>query len=344
MSGDESHHTTVSESRKLSDHSSSNSDFSEEDEFKTTDSRSIGRNKKRRVSEVLATDSDDDGNFREGHQFGLEDDSDDPIDGAMFDGKNFDDEILDDDDAAPISDSDSDSVEREAFNLEEESCNGVFDQSGNYIEVRKDEEEQEDQWLDDYKDPETLKKAQLAQEKRAKQQNSLANNKSYAYTLEDIVYRLVYFIPIDKDVLNTLALLNKERKQLQKEKEQAIVDEESKIIGERLLYLSHGINRITTLVGALQQKGIQNGYQLDRPGIERLIEEEGLTKDKNDSYQTKVWSFKWLNDKNTVNEYFTSYEMQYWKETYFEGNAIVKYREDPDQESSWVHVDCLTFM
>ncbi|AEY98342.1 FAFR655Cp [Eremothecium gossypii FDAG1] len=346
MSEDEIHHKAVRGLRELSDQSSAKVNLSEDEGFKRTNSSSTGRTKRRRVSDDVS-ESDADTNFVPGKQFNLEDDSDDSIHGMRFDVKKFEDDILGDDDAVFVSDSDHYSVEREAFNLEEERRTGVFDQNGNYLEVEKDEEEQEDQWLDDYKDPEVHKKTQLAQEKRANQQGLHASTKSYAYTLEDIVCRLVYFMPIDKDVLNALAILNKQRKKLRKEKEKAAqkgLDEESKTIGRHLKYISHGIDRITTLVSALQQKGIQNGYQLDRPAIEKLIEEEGIMSNQSDSYQAKIWAFKWLNDTKTDTEYFTSYEMQYWKENYFEGKVIVKYKEDPDEDSNWVHVDCLTFM
>ncbi|AMD19557.1 HCL594Wp [Eremothecium sinecaudum] len=236
----------------------------------------------------------------------------------------------------------------EAFNLVDESKYGVFDQYGNYIEEKEDEDEQQqDQWINDYDDEEHISLARDAQKNRMAEQHLKKRQRtSRVYMLEDALLRLKYLLPKSLNALNSLSLLNKKRQFYMKKsgKNKADSLETAQDREAHLKHVINGINLITELVETLEQKGIENVYELSRSQIEKLYNEETLSGNELNDYETKQWSFKWISDATTVNEYYSNYEMQYWKETYFNDNVIVKFKDDDDREDMWVHICCLTFM
>lgn len=69
---------------------------------------------------------------------------------------------------------------------------------------------------------------------------------------------------------------------------------------------------------------ISSGNGIYQPEHEQVSNEEVFKEDDED-YGEKIWEFKWLNDEaNIINGPFSSYEMNYWKQNYFENNVEVR--------------------
>lgn len=246
-----------------------------------------------------------------------------------------------------------DNVRIEAFDLEEETKVGVFDKDGNYIKMRgtaEDEAQSQDQWMDDYTSSDAIRQAQLAKQKReaTREEQRLKNRESKrAYTPEEALVRLSFLVDTGETVLGTLGRFNKYRSEYVNQQKRARKDGSSVPSGldSKLKYTATAIALATELVEILEQKGIADVYDLTRERIHALIAEESLSHSGGvDNYQAKVWSFKWLHSAGSINEFYTNYEMQYWKQTYFNDGVVVKYKDDHDDEENWLHVRCVGFM
>ncbi|SCU99267.1 LAME_0G02498g1_1 [Lachancea meyersii CBS 8951] len=249
-------------------------------------------------------------------------------------------------------------IQIEAFNLDEESKTGTFDKFGNYTETKvsvEDAIQDQDQWYDDYKESEQLQKAKAAQIKMAKQQEELRTQVSKnkrLYTLEEALKRLRYFLSGNETVLNALGRLNVARAHYKKKstrsktskRSEPGVDDPTSLENVCFEYTVHSINFLAELLEIVERKGITEVNDLTRARVESLIEEESLDDQPINDYETKLWSFKWIRDLSVVNGTFTNYEMQSWKDTYFEDNVVVKYVDDEDQTQNWVYIECLQFI
>ncbi|CCH58353.1 hypothetical protein TBLA_0A05600 [Henningerozyma blattae CBS 6284] len=247
----------------------------------------------------------------------------------------------------------------EAFNLEDENINGRFDAEGNYTrsiaDLKEEEEEKsyqnQDKWIDDYNDDihQTFEAQRKRTEMVAKKQKEIKKSRRH-YMLDVALSRLLYFLKKNKTIMqsiselhnirNKLNTMNKINKELDRDKTNNEIKKK---------YISNGIQMIIEIIEILEQKGIENVYELDRPKLLSLIREESLdATDDIDSekhnYRIKRWQFKWQNDLNKIHGVYTNYEMQYWKQTYFNDQVLIKNVNDKDQENNWVHVSCLTFI
>lgn len=203
-----------------------------------------------------------------------------------------------------------DGIEIEAFNLEEESRNGVFDKAGNYTRRpdEKDDDDLQDQWLDEYKDGAKLEEVKQAQEERSRRQESLKRSKfGVLYTLEEALKRLFFFLIGEETVLDSLGRLNKYRSNYQKSLKQikrSAMEAGPQATLDRLKS-SHTVNAITfvtDLLDVIEKKGISDVYELTRAKTGALIKEESLDGQQFDDYKDKIWCFKWLNDLDTNNQ------------------------------------------
>ncbi|AET37357.1 U5 snRNP complex subunit LIN1 Ecym_1101 [Eremothecium cymbalariae DBVPG len=269
-----------------------------------------------------------------------------------MDMRKFNEENLNDQESVEsISLDDNSGVKLEAFNLAAELETGVFDQDGNYIEKDEDNQ-QEDQWINDYEDPDSLKRAQESQkisQKILEEKRKKTRKNRNVYILEDVLVRLFYLIPKEGNVLHALSQLNKARNSYLKElKDHTSTCSKEKMSSIQLhvKYIVNGINKIGELAELLEQKGFDDVYNFTRDQLETLIREESSSNKKDDDYKAKIWNFRWINNNSTdeSDRAYTNYEMQYWKEGYFNDEVIAKYADDLDEEDKWVHIICVTFM
>lgn len=235
-----------------------------------------------------------------------------------------------------------DQVKIEAFDIEEESKNGVFDIDGNYLEAEKNSNDQiqdQDLWIQDFKDVQKTAEAQNTITRiNIERRRKLEKHKKH-YMLEEALIRMQYFLPEGHTVLEILGTLNKLRKKISPNTTKDSTDLAAKE------HLVNAINCISELISILENKGIESVYELTRFDIRKLIKEESITgSNQVDNYKTKLWSFKWLGKVDTAHGMYTNYQMQYWKKAYFNHKALVKFDGEPDEKSNWIHVDYITFM
>lgn len=245
-------------------------------------------------------------------------------------------------------------VQIEAFNLDEESRTGAFDQFGNYTEnpSRGDESEAQDYWLDGYNNEGLIQQVRAAQKerlKREKLERSKALDQKRVLTLDGALKRLFFFLSADETTLEALGRLNSYRRLFGKKTKypryEAREGDDSQELRElKVKHTVSAIEFVTDLLDIIERKGITDVYELTRSKVETLIKEESLDNQDLDNYETKLWSFKWLTDLATVNESYTNYEMQCWKQEYFADNVIVKFVEDGDEIRNWIYIECLHFM
>lgn len=221
----------------------------------------------------------------------------------------------------------------EAFDMDVEYKSGIVDSHGNYTGKNRrieDEFTAEDCWMEDYSSKEAIEEARLAKE----EQNLGKNKKSSKplYMLSEVLERLYYFIPKEKSIQETLVKYNELRKQTRENPK------------TNISYLNNAINSILNLCNILEQKGIEDVMNLKKNELESLYIEESIVGSKIENYESKVWQFKWFDNLDEIHETYSNYEMQYWKQTYFNGKVAVKRATDDEKEINWYHIDCLEFM
>ncbi|AQZ18983.1 LIN1 (YHR156C) [Zygosaccharomyces parabailii] len=223
-----------------------------------------------------------------------------------------------------------DSVPLEAFNIKEENKHGSFDTDGNYIRAKNDEQDaanDQDQWIEDVKDVNSVLASQKTYERRVRQKEAEQRRKIRHYMIDEALSRLQYFIKSSDTVLTALARFNQLRN-----------------CGEPEGYIINAINFVTEVIDILERKGIKDVYGLTRLELRNLAKEESISESAIDNYKTKLWSFKWIEKPDAVHGLYTNYQMQYWKENYFHNKVIVKFFDEPDLPSNWILVDCVNFM
>lgn len=232
-------------------------------------------------------------------------------------------------------------VKIEAFNIEEEAKHGIFDLDGNYIEAEEDADDavqDQDLWIEDFNDVKNVAMSKQQNAALISQKQRELQKQNRHYMIDEALIRLQYFLSGGDTVMNTLANLNKLRKAQEKKKQ-------GPVPGDTKDYIRNAIDFISDLSAILEQKGVEDVYFLTRHDITILIHEESLSGSAVvDNCKTKLWSFKWINKQKEVHGLFTNYQMQHWKQSYFNHNVIVKFLDEPDEKRNWLHIDCITFI
>ena len=242
----------------------------------------------------------------------------------------------------------------EAFNLKEETNMGKFDNEGNYIpNEQKDSSDADDDdlWLEDYNNKSEINKAKQAQLLRERQQREKSKSKSMekdhnVEPLEVLLSDLILLLEPVESPMEALARLNP--KKLRKKKKKGDDDDNNK---NSIANHEELINRITNVCSILiNDKQIDDIYELTREELMRKFQtitgqsfnvERGLKRSREESddeddensqinnidYGEKIWEFRWIGDENedkVINGPYSSYEMNHWKETYFENKVEVR--------------------
>lgn len=222
-----------------------------------------------------------------------------------------------------------------AFDVKDEMENGYFDKDGNYIERENNSSQSEDEFYNNLtsKDIEAnLTKKLNSLEKLKLRKRKIQSEKRQLLTA-DVLLRLYYLIPNGMTVLETLANYNKLR---------------SKEKNEFKYLISNAIDYLTELTDLLQQKNfdsIDNIFSWTRQDILEYLGDESLESNfKIDNYGARIWSFKWFKNLNKCQTPYSNYEMQYWKDTYFDGKVACKLTDDDDVDKNWLHITCIQFM
>lgn len=242
----------------------------------------------------------------------------------------------------------------EAFNLKEETNMGKFDNEGNYIpNEQKDSSDADDDdlWLEDYNNKSEINKAKQAQLLRERQQREKSKSKSMekdhdVEPLEVLLSDLILLLEPVESPMEALARLNP--KKLRKKKKKGDDDDNNK---NSIANHEELINRITNVCSILiNDKQIDDIYELTREELMRKFQtitgqsfnvERSLKRSREESededdensqinnidYGEKIWEFRWIGDEDedkVINGPYSSYEMNHWKETYFENKVEVR--------------------
>ncbi|KAH3899627.1 U5 snRNP complex subunit LIN1 SCDLUD_003907 [Saccharomycodes ludwigii] len=247
----------------------------------------------------------------------------------------------------------SDNIEIEPFDLKRELEEDLNNGSRDFNPKFKIED-QEDKWLDQLNsNKDNILKAKREQEKQEKLQK---NNKFRCkLSLEHALLRLSFFMDSGKDIniFTMLARLNKLKNKYtvvntnRKRKKGGNLENNNHV--DKVHYIVNAIEYVTELISIIENKNYEgNIYEMNKLEIQEAFREETLNaKEKDlvdDDKNVKIWSFKWVKKSNKENKYFSSYEMRYWKSTYFKDNfVIVKFIDDKDIDKNWILIECIEF-
>ncbi|ODV80117.1 uncharacterized protein CANTADRAFT_48916 [Suhomyces tanzawaensis NRRL Y-17324] len=219
----------------------------------------------------------------------------------------------------------------EAFDLKEESTEGKFDLDGNFIRHdQKEEPNAEDEWLDGYKKHD-IAKAKAAQERRelAKKRKMLSDEVS---SIPEILIQLIPHLEPAETPIEALARLNpkKLKKKTQEQPEDKLKRKNISEITHFCTLLSNE-NDISDIYEMTREELMRyyksktgQDFNTTKRGVKRELESDEENRTGNDNeYGEKVWEFRWKGDEEVKGPY-SSYEMNYWKETYFEGAVEVR--------------------
>lgn len=208
-------------------------------------------------------------------------------------------------------------VEVEAFNLQDEVNSGKYDQDMNYVGKKdSDDEQEEDAWILDASKTDVLKakKAQVAQQQR---QQAAESTQSTA----EILDQLIPLLDPAESPMEALARLRPPKK-----------GKSDKPHRKETVYT---ITECCELL--VSKKGVSDAYDLSREELMRLYQREtgevyqarGVKRTALDMEEAgdAKWEFRWIGDP-AVHGPYSAYEMQYWKESYFEGNVEVRLQNE----------------
>ncbi|CAL9732566.1 hypothetical protein MOUN0_O00782 [Monosporozyma unispora] len=220
----------------------------------------------------------------------------------------------------------------EAFNMDQEMSSGQFDKQGNYIPTQQDNvvDSQQEEWIDSVKNVQKVAQAHKTQVNSMKKRERQIIKNRRKYMLNEALLRLLYCVENEETVLEALSRFNSMRR---KATDDIVIST-----------ITNSITLLTDLIDLLEKKDIDDVYDLTRSKIKKLIEEESLPGTVIDNQKDKNWSFKWISGSQKIHEFYSNYEMNYWKDTYFNNKVIVKYKDEEDISKNWLHVSCITFM
>ncbi|KAM9902459.1 hypothetical protein OXX79_003939 [Metschnikowia pulcherrima] len=225
-------------------------------------------------------------------------------------------------------------IQIEAFNLREEVESGKFDQNMNYIQGKKDSDDEEEPWMAEASAKDIMKA------RKAQESNFSTENKPLR-VVSDILQDLISLLEPAETSMEALSRLRparrKRAKNLKSEADQArknmvfkITECCESLVNEKGISSAYDMSREELMRAYAQETG--QSYQAK--GTKRTIDEM----EKNE-YGDAIWEFRWTGE-NEVNGPYSAYEMKYWKDTYFENKAEVR---RVGEESAFTHVSQIDF-
>lgn len=229
----------------------------------------------------------------------------------------------------------------DAFDLRKEMQEGAFTATGEYIEAQPTEPT-----LDEFSSfkKSDIRKAKLA--KDAQDEKLLQKRRTRAadqeFSTERLLFKLIGVLQPVESPMEALQRYNK-RKPKKKGKKVELSDDEKQVERER----QEAITCITEYCESLSEQGIRDVYELEKEELMLKYREETGTPYLKPRDESTVqppqdsdlrWEFRWVGD-SSVHGPYTSKEMSYWKEAYFQDRVEVRPTGTPD----FVHVSNVSF-
>ncbi|RKP28726.1 hypothetical protein METBISCDRAFT_24854, partial [Metschnikowia bicuspidata] len=245
-------------------------------------------------------------------------------------------------------------VPLEAFHVREEVETGQFDKDlSNRRKNTSDDEEEP--WIEKL-GKDDIRKAREAQERRKRK----LVQKWQVGSREELLEKLLWYLEPSETPLELLGRLRPKKGKKKKGVKDDDPERRTKVyaiteICEELLntYCVHQIYDLSRemLMRAFKQI---TGVDYTARGVKRSAEEAEIEpgaipertgqqeddqqKDTEQEHGPKVWQFRWIG-KSDINGPYSSYEMAYWVENYFENRAEARKCGEPE----FVHVSKLDF-
>ncbi|KAK6204770.1 uncharacterized protein RJT21DRAFT_11029 [Scheffersomyces amazonensis] len=230
-------------------------------------------------------------------------------------------------------------VKIEAFNLREEANEGKFDLEGNFIPNQEDDEQQviekaEEEWISSYKKSD-INKAKRAQEERKKREEQEQIRRAIDSTsIETLLLQLIALLEPSETPMEALARLGPKKSRHSKKvandddddgsRKEAVIkitDLCDKLIYDKYLRDVYELSREELMRKYQQETG--ESYTDHLRGVKRAYEEEIPDDTETIDYGEKIWEFKWIGEEEILGPY-SNYEMNHWKETYFDNKVLVR--------------------
>lgn len=228
----------------------------------------------------------------------------------------------------------------EEFNLRKEEEEGRFDEDGNYIENDEEENPEDAIWIGMKKqDYENVRKAQ-ANRNREILERQKRDTPYSTYSTERLIRILIETLEPSETCYEALGRLAPRQKRMRKEKKNCLNDHDRK----------EKINKITGVCEELMnEKAVSGIYEMSREEMMRLYKQEtgkeytygtNIKKRKREGSDTedesneggenddnptllREWEFKW-NEELDINGPYTTEEISYWRDTYFDENVLIR--------------------
>ena len=214
----------------------------------------------------------------------------------------------------------------DSFDLRKEMQEGTFTSTGEYIEMHT-ETNQEDDELSAFKkdDIRRAKLAKEAQDERLEQQRKI-KAEDPENTAERLLFNLIGMLKPVESPMEALQRVNKQqpKKKRKNNKKVELTEEEKSKEHERQI----SVTNITDYCESLMEQGFKNIYELEREELMLLYRQEtgrAYVKPKTEDItpeEPKIWKFRWVGD-STIHGPYTSSEMGYWKDNYFQDRVEV---------------------
>lgn len=230
---------------------------------------------------------------------------------------------------------DGNEIQLEAFDLREEAESGNFDKDMNYTKrENSDDENEEDSWLVGIKSAE-IRKAREAQQKQDEKMDQLSQSLT---ATEELLGDLIKLLEPAETPMEALARLRpKKLKRNQKNDDDqerkkivfSITDLCETLSNDKGIYKVYDMSREALMRSYYAETGKEYQTRGTKRGIEEIEDDGELSSNPKPTnvsqaeydYGQKIWEYRWLDNKEEVLGMFSSYEMKYWKETYFD-NAV----------------------
>jgi CD2 antigen cytoplasmic tail-binding protein 2 len=237
-----------------------------------------------------------------------------------------------DTDSASDSNDGNQGPKMDAFNLRNEMQQGAFTETGEYYEAKLSQDEYE-VWQTAKK--REIKHARLAQKQLDKKvlEKRKARQSDPEYSTERLLFKLIGLLKPVESPMEALQRLNKLKQR--KRSRKAEHSEEGKLEEKER---QTAVTDITEYCESLVEQGLKDIYELEKEEIMiKYRQESGQTyvnprKESTKSESTKQvpgteqaqrWEFRWIGD-STVHGPYSTIEMSYWKQNYFQDRVEVR--------------------
>lgn len=233
----------------------------------------------------------------------------------------------------------------EAFSIRKEVERGVFDKNNTVI-PKEDSEEENEPWM------ENLNKAEIKKAREAQMRQNISKKQTEDYaSREASIECLIGLLQPAETAYDALQRLRPVKQKSKKSGLAKISDDDRKT---QVFQLTEACENCVNIYGIsqiydLSREQLMRAYKqitgkdIGSRGTKRTAAEAGVDLNEETDAEAskddqKIWEFRWTGEPD-INGPYSSYEMRYWKENYFENGVEVRTLGKDD----FVHVSKISF-